>query len=121
MQTLEAVDANGCIMMTGPGDPPSIARRCRAVRERLRDLIRVAGVEKVPLTPEAVEDISDRFELWCGDLGALHEPPSRLSLEARLGDSPEMRVEVSEQVEDLHESLQDCMLKFGGELPCTQP
>ena len=97
-------------MSTG-GRLSSIAVACREVKAGFSDLIGATQTQfsepDLPARTRAIEDVLDRFKLWTGNLGALHEPRSRLSLEKRLGDSPEVLQQIREHLGDLHEALQD--------------
>ncbi len=61
---------------------------------------------------EALADISERFALWARNIGALHLPKSKLSLDSRLQDAPEIQEWVCELLDDLMEALDDCKPKF---------
>ncbi|KAI1385762.1 uncharacterized protein F4822DRAFT_354088 [Hypoxylon trugodes] len=57
--------------------------------------------------PGAIEDIIDRYSLWTGNLGALHSPKSKLSLDQRLTNAPEVRDQICEFLDDLQEAVDD--------------
>lgn len=94
--------------MSHPNDHRSIADRCSDVRETLSSLVASARATETPLELQKVEDMHDRFQLWAGNLGALHQPHKRLSLESRLADSPEVQDHICEQLDDMQEAAQDC-------------
>lgn len=96
--------------MPQPIDRRSIADRSRDVRASLLDLLDKAKTTEAPIEQHEVEDILDRFKLWTGNLGALHEAHKRMSLESRLADSPEVQGQICEQLEDMQEAIQDCTL-----------
>ena len=52
-----------------------------------------------------VEQTRDRFYQWAGNLGAFHQPESRLSLEQRLRDNPVVKDAVLKLLENLRESI----------------
>ncbi|KAL6695032.1 hypothetical protein J3F84DRAFT_399904 [Trichoderma pleuroticola] len=52
-------------------------------------------------------DALERFCLWAGNLGALREPNSKLSIEYRLADAPEVRIEIHRQLDYLLETIDD--------------
>ncbi|OPB46730.1 ankyrin repeat protein [Trichoderma guizhouense] len=52
-------------------------------------------------------DALDRFYLWAGNLGALREPNSQLSLENRLAEAPEIRIHIHRQLDNILESIDD--------------
>lgn len=60
------------------------------------------------ISSNVVIDTQDRFKLWVGNIGAAHERESKLSLESRLAEAPELLEEVSELLDELIETLQDC-------------
>lgn len=85
----------------------SIANHCKRVRERLVTMSRREDAKQyLPLLP-GLEDILDRFILWTGNMGALHPPHSRMSLDSRLSGSPEVGHQIYEQLEDLYGALRD--------------
>lgn len=86
----------------------SIADRSSDVRETLSSLSASARATQTALELQKVEDVHDRFKLWAGNLGALHQPHKRISLEARLADSPEVQDHICEQLDDMQEAAQDC-------------
>lgn len=57
-------------------------------------------------------DALDRFYLWAGNLGALREPNSQLSLENRLAEAPEIRIHIHRQLDNILESIDDGMLEI---------
>ncbi|KAI0381384.1 hypothetical protein F5Y04DRAFT_255358 [Hypomontagnella monticulosa] len=61
----------------------------------------------LPIRPETIDDILDRYLLWAGNLGALHLPTSRLSLDQRLLPNPEIRDEICDFLDDLQEAIDD--------------
>lgn len=85
----------------------TIADHCRDVRESLVTLTQGEDTRGVqPLLPD-LEDILDRFTLWTGNMGAWHPPHSRMSLDSRLSESPEVRHQISQLLHNLYESIQD--------------
>lgn len=105
--------------MPQPSDHRSIADRSWDIRQSLLDLLDKARTTEAPIEPQEVEDVLDRFKLWTGNLGALHQAHKRISLESRLGDSLEVHGQICEQLDDMQEAIQDCkyicspLLKFG--------
>lgn len=96
--------------MPEPGARRSIADRSWDVRQSLLDLLDRARTNDGPIQPQQVEDVLDRFKLWTGNLGALHQAHKRISLESRLADSPEVQDQICEQFDDMEEAIQDCTL-----------
>ncbi|KAG7039977.1 regulator of conidiation-1 [Colletotrichum scovillei] len=56
------------------------------------------------LTERDFAQLLERFEQWAGNLGALRQPSSKLSLDHRLRDSPTVRASIFSILEDLNES-----------------
>lgn len=93
--------------MPQSSDRRSIADRSWDVRQSILDLLDKSKAVEAPVQPPKVEDVLDKFKLWAGNLGALHQAHKRLSLESRLADSPEVQDEICEQLDDLQEAIQD--------------
>lgn len=72
------------------------------------DLLGRTRTSEAHLATETVQDVLDRFILWTGNLGALHQPHKRSSLESRLARFPEVQDQICEQLEDLEESIREC-------------
>lgn len=89
-------------------DRRSIADHSRDVNRSLSNLLVETRTTETTLAGETVEDILDRFKLWAGNLGALHEPHKRMSLESRLADHPDLQNMISEQLQNIQEAIQDC-------------
>lgn len=60
----------------------------------------------------AVIDAMERFILWTGNLGALQDPKSKLSLDHRLLEAPEIRNQIYQQLDHMLEAIHDCMCQF---------
>lgn len=86
----------------------SIAERSSDVRGSLLDVLEKSKTAGSPVEVHTVEDLLDRFKLWTGNLGALHQAHKRMSLESRLADSPEVRDQICEHLDDMQEAPQDC-------------
>lgn len=93
--------------MPQSSDRRSIADRSWDVRQSILDLLDKSKTVEAPVQPQKVEDVLDKFKLWAGNLGALHQAHKRLSLESRLADSPEVQDEICEQLDDMQEAIQD--------------
>ncbi|KAI0832188.1 hypothetical protein F5Y06DRAFT_290453 [Hypoxylon sp. FL0890] len=82
--------------MSSPGR--SISERSREVKKSLRDLKdqieKETRKDQLLIQADAIEDILDRYSLWTGNLGALHEPANKLSLDSRLLTAPEIRNQI---------------------------
>jgi hypothetical protein len=88
-------------------DHRTIADRSSDVRQSLLDLLDGARTTKAPIESQKVDDVLDRFKLWTGNLGALHQAQRRMSLDSRLAGSPEVRNQICEQLDDMQEAIQD--------------
>ncbi|KAK0614453.1 hypothetical protein B0T14DRAFT_528535 [Immersiella caudata] len=62
-----------------------------------------------PFQIEEAQDLSDRFRLWSGNIGASHPPTSKLSLEARLGDVVEVLSGVLGLLDEIIEAADDLL------------
>lgn len=92
----------------------SIEQKTRQARQKLQDLInhlkksdQIGGSCAYGLSPLAITDILEKFVLWAGNLGALQGPTTRLSLDYRLSENPEVRDEIITQLEDICEATDD--------------
>jgi hypothetical protein len=97
--------------MNASTEPRSLADQAVTVKKSLLQAVSLAKKLKAyPPETRASEviDILERFTLWAGNLGALLSPQSKLSLDARLSDAPEIREWISEQLKDLQEAIDDC-------------
>jgi hypothetical protein len=95
---------------TTPSSSPTISKRCSEVKNSLEGLL--AAVDKEPrdgfsITKDDIGDQLDRFLLWAGNLGALRNPKSKLSLDQRLSSAPEVREQILRQFADIEEAIDD--------------
>lgn len=86
----------------------SIAAYCQVVHETLLTMAHGEEARRFPLLLPGLENIVERFILWAGNMGAMHPPHSRMSLDSRLAESPEVRHQISELLEDLYGAVKDC-------------
>lgn len=97
------------------GKAPSISQQARRISLEFDDLCRsiitggntrqdVQGL----LLSERVEDETERFRQWAGNLGAFHGPSDTRSLDYRLRS----QTKVTERAHDLLETLRD-LLQIG--------
>jgi hypothetical protein len=80
----------------------SIAHRCNLILSSLRSIAQSTHIDDAATTSKVKDELA-RFSLWAGNLGALHQPKSSLSVESRLVDAPEVLLHVAELLEDLNE------------------
>ena len=92
----------------------TIADKSRGVRQDILDLIFLVNERQKDgpwaLPPSAISDALDRFNLWVGNLGVLHKPATRLSLDYRLSKQVEIRDELYRQLDEIVEAVEDCEL-----------
>ena len=93
------------LVMDTTAPPASLYRRCGDARQRLLDLISRIR-DDAPLKP-ALSDTLARFMLWAGNLGAMRQPSSRLSLDQRLADAPEVHGVICQHLDDICEAADD--------------
>ncbi|RYP16572.1 hypothetical protein DL765_005033 [Monosporascus sp. GIB2] len=87
-------------------EPEGTAHRTGSVKEAFSQVISV--LQSIPArSTEAVEDARERFLLWAGNVGALHHPEARLSLEHRLRDLPEALEQIWVYLGELRETLDE--------------
>lgn len=88
----------------------SLASRSAALKISILKVLSIVQDSNHPHAPHcaAILDILDRFNLWAGSLGALLPSESKLSLDSRLKDVPEVWNRIGELLEDLQEAVQDC-------------
>ncbi|KAI1389423.1 uncharacterized protein F4822DRAFT_199741 [Hypoxylon trugodes] len=100
-------------MATDPGldGEESISSKCHNLIRKLNDLIDLLkekeATDGVVVTPTSVSDVLDRFSLWCGNLGALHKPTKKLSLDQRLADAPDVKDQILVNIDDFNEAIED--------------
>ncbi|KAI1204105.1 uncharacterized protein F4807DRAFT_448958 [Annulohypoxylon truncatum] len=80
-------------------------------------LERQTDIDQFPIQPNVLEDLLDRFLLWAGNLGALQDSTSTLSLDSRISSSPEIYEQVCEFLDDLREAINDLTEIFEGNRP----
>lgn len=92
-------------------DNETIKVRSIACQEAL--LAFVTGAESQPRSAivdlREVENHQQRFDQWAGNLGAFHDPESRLSLEYRLRNTPLIRDAILHLLADLHDSARSAL------------
>lgn len=60
------------------------------------------------LTYAVIDDQVSRFQIWCGNLGALQRLPSTASLDYRLRDTPKIAFQILQLLDDLCDTLTEC-------------
>ncbi|RTE79761.1 hypothetical protein BHE90_005740 [Fusarium euwallaceae] len=99
-----------------PQSEESIQQKARQARQKLQELIihlkkadQIGSSCDHGLSPLAITDVLERFVLWAGNLGAFHGPTTRLSLDYRLSENPEVRDEILTQLGDICEATDDLL------------
>ncbi|KAK1780353.1 hypothetical protein QBC45DRAFT_485207 [Copromyces sp. CBS 386.78] len=99
----------------------TISSKSRSIRQRLTDLVKTLEADSSPVStsvsPLSLKDVSERFMLWAGNLGALHKPTAKLSLDARLASSEDLRDFIYGQLDDMTEALADLGSIIDGSVP----
>ncbi|VUC35069.1 unnamed protein product [Clonostachys rosea] len=93
-----------------PSSETEVATEVVHVRERFIQVLSLgsaASYNDGPLSKTSAQDMLDRFNLWAGSLGATHHSISRLSLEQRLVQAPEVLLHIREHLSEMQESLED--------------
>jgi hypothetical protein len=91
----------------------TIPQKVRAIRQALQSLEDATSRQPAgPISAADITNASERFSLWAGNLGALREPTSKLSLERRLLDAPDIRKQICQQLDYMTEGVSDCMFKI---------
>ncbi|KAK5987005.1 hypothetical protein PT974_11120 [Cladobotryum mycophilum] len=105
--------------MGDAGDGSSLASKTRAVQRNLTKLRNELNDGQVPceVSISAIIDALERFILWAGNLGALREPKSKLSLDHRASAAPEVREQISQQLDNLMEDIDDLSSIIRGQRP----
>lgn len=92
--------------------PIAVADKVRRTSDKYNHIISVLASkpasDALGISSDSVIDTQDRFKLWVGNIGAAHNPESKLSLESRLADAPELLEEVAELLDEHIEALEDC-------------
>jgi hypothetical protein len=88
----------------------SLAEQCRHCIATLKSLVSVplpSGGSEGRIKPRHVVDELERFSLWAGNIGALHDPQSSMSLESRLRDNQDVLAHTQELLDELSEVAQE--------------
>src|SRR4051794_38062042 len=101
--------------MVSPAESQTVSGKSRLVRQRFLDLISLLQDEKQHKTPQAaavlspaiVTDALERFTLWAGNLGAMRNPQTTLSLDHRLhtSEAADVRTYILRQLDEIVEAL----------------
>ncbi|KAH7020416.1 hypothetical protein EDB80DRAFT_882449 [Ilyonectria destructans] len=94
----------------------SIEKKTRQVKKQFQSLI--SHLDKSndtengcihALSCTSITNALEKFVLWAGNLGAFRGPVTKLSLDHRLSNAPEIRDEISRQLDDISEAIGDLL------------
>ncbi|KAL7896624.1 hypothetical protein HDV64DRAFT_253970 [Trichoderma sp. TUCIM 5745] len=97
--------------MTTTTPPVTISAQSQSVRQRFLNLIRLSNENisalafNIPST--AIVDCLERFSLWAGNMGAMHNPLTPLSLDQRLFQAADIRQQIYRQLDEIEEAIDD--------------
>lgn len=83
----------------------SVSAQCRACITALKTIISILSNPtklKGRIYHEQVTDELERFGLWMGNIGALHQLGSSMSLESRLSEADDVLNYILELIDDLN-------------------
>lgn len=90
----------------------TISAQSHNVRQRFLDLIGLSEENDSSLAFDlpstAVVDCLERFSLWAGNMGAMHNPLAPLSLDQRLFQATDIRQQIHRQLDEMEEAIDDC-------------
>jgi hypothetical protein len=102
--------------MAGPAQSQTVSEKSRLVRQRFLYLISLLQDQKQHETPQAaaavspaiVTDALERFTLWAGNLGAMRNPQTTLSLDHRLhsSEAADVRTYILRQLDEIVEAVE---------------
>ncbi|KAL6407945.1 hypothetical protein AUP68_08986 [Ilyonectria robusta] len=89
----------------------SISKKSQQVRRSFLDLISCMKEKKHDISPSPAEiiDALERFTLWARNLGAMHSPTAKLSLDHRLSAAHDIRQQICLQLDEVATALEDLM------------
>ena len=98
----------------------TISEKSRLVRQRFLDLISLLKAKEQHRTPQVAAmspamatDALERFTLWAGNLGAMRNPQTTLSLDYRLHtpDAADVRMHILRQLDEIVEAVESSTSK----------
>ncbi|KAF2730965.1 hypothetical protein EJ04DRAFT_555033 [Polyplosphaeria fusca] len=99
----------------GEPDEGSLAAGTRRIAERFARIVSTADVQDPGgIIVNTLKNATERFQLWCGSVGAATDPQKKISLEWRLRDAPDIREDVQSLFVDLAEALDDLLAIITG-------
>jgi len=85
--------------------PTPVLERCHSCIASLKAIRSVlsSSSSKSHLSPGQVNEELERLSLWMGNIGALHEPGSPLSMESRLREAQDVLSHIQKLLRDVDE------------------
>ncbi|KLU83201.1 hypothetical protein MAPG_02266 [Magnaporthiopsis poae ATCC 64411] len=90
-----------------PGE--SVSQKSHGIKACLEAAVSAASAVSnySAINHSALKETRDQFFVWAGNMGAMHKPSSKMSLENRLSDTEGVLRHIHRLLEDLHEALED--------------
>ncbi|KAH6994941.1 hypothetical protein EDB80DRAFT_728283 [Ilyonectria destructans] len=97
----------------------SISEKSQQVRRSFLDLTSCMKEKQHDTSPSPAEiiDALERFTLWARNLGAMHSPTAKLSLDHRLSTAHDIRQQICLQLDEVTTALEDLMSIVQGTSP----
>ncbi|KAH8901324.1 hypothetical protein GQ53DRAFT_835174 [Thozetella sp. PMI_491] len=96
----------------------TIAQKTREVRQGSTKLIDLINERtSCAISSADITDALERFTLWAGNLGAMRAPSTKLSLDSRVSEAPEIRIQICRQLDYLLEGIEDLTSIVQGQRP----
>lgn len=90
----------------------TISAQSHNARQHFLDLIELSKENHSSLSfnlpSAAVTDCLERFSLWAGNMGAMRNPLTPLSLDQRLFQATDIRQQIHRQLDEIEEAIDDC-------------
>lgn len=87
----------------------SISNRAREVKCDILTLLQILKTRsQEDQHVVALEDLLDRYKLWAGNLGALHQSTKKISLDYRLLSAPQIQDKICKHLDALKEAINEC-------------
>jgi hypothetical protein len=86
-----------------------LGERCIKVKNHLQSLhsaVSEKSHDDFTITKEDIGGQVDRFVLWAGNMGALRNPDSKMSLDSRLNNALEVREHILRQLSYIDEAVE---------------
>jgi hypothetical protein len=96
----------------------SVSEQCRSCLTALRNIdsaLSKPGHESRRVSHDQIIEEVDRFSLWTGNIGALHQPDSPMSIESRLREASDVLTHILSLLDDLGEVAHELLDIVTGE------